>query len=163
MPLIRALEKTDASALFAFYDGLSLASIRTFRPLGLKTSVHACEQVVADNAASPPRRFDLVACERGAIVGWSFVANLIGDHPDLGIGVADHVQGRGVGTALIGQTLERARQFGLSVIYLMVVQDNSRAVNWYKRHGFATYAEEFDEGDQLPYFHMMARLPFHGE
>ena len=162
MPLLRSLESTDALALFTFYDALSSASIRTFRPLGPKTSLQACKKVVRESIGSPASRFDVVACEQNAIVGWSFVDQLPGDHPNLGIGVADHLQGQGVGTALLRRTLERAKQFGLATLYLMVVQDNRRAITWYERHGFATYAEEFEEGDQLAYFHMVARLEVPG-
>jgi GNAT superfamily N-acetyltransferase len=82
---------------------------------------------------------------------------LTSDHPNLGIGVTDHMQGQGVGRALLRQTLETAARIGLEAVYLMVVQDNLRAIKWYERCGFATYAEEFDEQDQLPYFHMVAR------
>jgi ribosomal protein S18 acetylase RimI-like enzyme len=163
VPHLRSLESTDALALFTYYDALSSESIRTFRPLGPKTTTQACEEVVRDNVASPPGRFDVVACEQDAIVGWSFVNQLTGDHPYLGVGVADHLQGRGMGTALLRRTLERAKQFGLSTLYLMVVQDNWRAIKWYERHGFETYAEEFEEGDQLAYFHMVARLQVSGE
>ncbi|MEO8183086.1 MAG: GNAT family N-acetyltransferase [Deltaproteobacteria bacterium] len=157
MPLLRALAQSDAAALLAFYNGLSSASIRTFRPLGSKTSLSVCQQIVAENAALSPSRFDLVACEQGAIVGWSFIERLTSDHPNLGIAVADHRQGLGVGTALILQTLAGARRLELTALYLMVVQDNVRAIRWYERHGFAKYGEEFDAGDQLPYFHMVAR------
>jgi ribosomal protein S18 acetylase RimI-like enzyme len=154
--LIRSLESDDAPSLFSFYASLSSASLRTFRPLGLQTSLPVCERIVLDNATSPARRFDFVACEQAAIVGWSFIEQLTGDHPNLGIGVADPVQGRGVGTVLLERTLERARQLGLRTVFLMVVQDNLRAIRWYQRHGFVTYGEEFDEGDQLAYFHMRA-------
>jgi ribosomal protein S18 acetylase RimI-like enzyme len=40
----------------------------------------------------------------------------------------------------------------------MVVTDNHRAIRLYEAHGFATYDEEYDEVDQLPYFHMVAQL-----
>lgn len=158
MPLVRSIESTDGLALFTFYNALSSASIRTFRPLGPKTSLQVCEKVVCDNFGSLPSRFDVIACEQRAIVGWSFVDQLAGNRPNLGIGVADHLQGQGVGTALMRRTLERAKQLGVTTLYLMVVQDNRRAINWYERHGFETYAEEFEEGDQLAYFHMVTRL-----
>ena len=156
VPLLRALAQNDAPALLAFYNGLSSASIRTFRPLGSKTSLSVCQQIVAENAAPSPSRFDLVACEQGAMVGWSFIERLAGDHPNLGIAVADDRQGLGVGTALILQTLAGARRLALTTLHLMVVQDNVRAIRWYERHGFVKCGEEFDAGDQLPYYHMVA-------
>lgn len=39
---ISRLRPEDAAALCAFYNGLSPESIRTFRPVGPKTTVEAC-------------------------------------------------------------------------------------------------------------------------
>jgi ribosomal protein S18 acetylase RimI-like enzyme len=129
-----------------------------FRPLGSKTSLEVCQRIVSENGMSPAPRFDLIACDRDAIVGWAFLAGLAADHADLGIAVADSIQGQGVGTALLTRLVGWARERGLTALYLMVVQDNQRAINLYKRYGFVTYDEEFDEVDQLPYFHMVAHL-----
>jgi ribosomal protein S18 acetylase RimI-like enzyme len=160
--LVRSLCDEDAAALLSFYNGLSSTSIRTFRPLGPKTSLDVCQRIASENAAARSSRLDLVACEGGLLVGWSFIDGLTSDHPNLGIGVADHAQGQGVGRALLAHTLEAARRIRLKALYLMVVQDNRRAIDWYERRGFTTYAEEFDEHDQLPYFHMVAH-PWGGD
>lgn len=90
LPRVRSIAERDAAALQAFYNGLSATSIRTFRPLGLRTSLEVCQQIVAENVAARASRFDLVAWEDGAIVGWSFIAGLTSNRPNLGIGVADH-------------------------------------------------------------------------
>lgn len=163
MALVRSIADGDASALLAFYNGLSAASIRTFRPLGLKASLDVCQRIAAQNTAARPSRFDLVACKDDVIVGWSFIDGLTSSRPNFGIGVADQVQGQGVGRALLTRTLDAARRIRLEAVYLMVVQDNLRALKWYERCGFATYAEEFDENDQLPYFHMMRRPDVYDE
>jgi len=152
---LRPLVQGDAPALLAFYNGLSQATIRTFRPLGLHTSLQVCEQIVAENGAAPASRFDLVACDHDAIIGWAFITGLNTPHPDLGIAVADHCQGQGIGTALISQVIVKAKMCDLTAIYLMVVQDNYRAIRFYKRYGFRAYEQEFDEIDQLLYFHMV--------
>jgi GNAT superfamily N-acetyltransferase len=111
----------------------------------------------------PAPRFDLVVCEHDSIVGWSFIEGLTSDRPNLGICVADRVQGQGVGRALLEQTLDAARRIRLKAVYLMVVQDNVRALRWYERCGFSKCAEEFDENDQLPYFHMVIRTDVYDE
>lgn len=163
MALVRSIGDRDPAALLAFYNGLSAATTRTFRPLGLKASLDVCQRIAAQNTSAEPSRFDLVACEDDVIVGWSFIDGLTSSRPNFGIGVADGVQGQGLGRALLTRTLDAARRNRLEAVYLMVVQDNLRALKWYERHGFAKYAEEFDENDQLPYFHMVLRTNVHGE
>jgi ribosomal protein S18 acetylase RimI-like enzyme len=90
-------------------------------------------------------------------VGWAFIATLAPHHPDLGICVADDLQGRGIGTKLIEQVLQTAKLRAMSPLYLMVVKDNERARHWYERYGFAVCGDEYDENDQLDYFHMLMR------
>jgi GNAT superfamily N-acetyltransferase len=155
--LIRPLSSQNTPALMAFYNGLSRATIRTFRPLGDQASLEVCQRIVADNNLSPAPRFDLVACVGEEIFGWAFIEKL-STHPDLGIAVADSLQGQGIGTALLTRIVDWAREHSLPAIYLMVVQDNDRAIRLYERYGFVTYEEEFDEVDQLPYFHMVAHM-----
>lgn len=135
--LVRSIGDRDPAALLAFYNELSAASIRTFRPLGLKASFDACQRIATQNTAAPPARFDLVACEDDVIVGWSSIDGLTSSRPNLGIGVADRVQGQGIGRALLARTLDAARRIRLDAVYLMVVQDNLRALKWYERCGFA--------------------------
>jgi ribosomal protein S18 acetylase RimI-like enzyme len=156
--ILRPLAENDASALAMFYNSLTPATIRTFRPLGDKTSLEVCQQIVNQNVIYPYKRFDLVSCQGTEIVGWAFLAILEGDHPDLGIVVAETLQGKGIGKALLTQLLGWASEQGLAQVYLMVVKDNQRAINLYQSHGFVTFDEEFDEVDQLPYFHMVAHL-----
>ena len=76
--VIRRLDLGDAPALVAFYNSLSQASKRTFRPLGPVTTLEKCEGIVVDNVAVADTKFDLVAISDGAardgrIVGWGFL------------------------------------------------------------------------------------------
>jgi GNAT superfamily N-acetyltransferase len=155
--LLDPIRPSDAPALLAFYNGLSPASIRLFRPLGPSTSLAVCQQIVSENALVPAPRFDLVLREPDGIVGWAFIKGLTTARPDLGLAVMDRVQGHGLGTALMTRLLACARERGLATVDLMVVQDNQRGIHLYEKHGFATYGEEFDANDQLSYFCM--RLP----
>ena len=152
---LRPLSHGDDVALLAFYNDLSQTTIHTFHPLGLQTSLEVCKEIVTENSTCPASRFDLVACDGNDIIGWAFIAGLNTSHPDLGIAVADDWQGQGIGTALISRVIMNAKVRGLSTIYLMVVQDNHRAIKFYKRYGFRAYEQEFDEIDQLLYFHMV--------
>jgi GNAT superfamily N-acetyltransferase len=151
------LARSDAPALLAFYNGLGPGSIRLFRPLGLRTSLDVCQQIVSENALLPAPRFDLVLREADGIVAWAFIKGLTTDRPDLGLAVMDRLQGQGLGTALMTRLLGCARERGLATVDLMVVQDNQRAIHLYEKYGFATYGEAFDANDQLPYFLMRAR------
>jgi GNAT superfamily N-acetyltransferase len=156
--IIRRLRKGDAPALLAFYNGLSRASIRTFRPLRERTTLEVCEAIVGDNAADRGTRYDLAAWRAEAIIGWSFLVGLDKAEPSLGLGVADPFHGRGLGSALLDRLLAWARERTLARIYLIAVKDNERAVRLYGSRGFVVYGEFFDERDQLPYLRMMAEL-----
>ena len=155
---IRPLAKNDASALVKFYNCLSEASIRTFRPLGEKTSIDVCQRIVDENILPPYKRYDLVCWHATELTGWAFIENLDKNKPELGLAVADFLQGQGVGKILLSQLLDWASQKEIQKVYLIVVTDNQRAINLYESHGFVTYGEEFNEADQLPYFHMVANL-----
>lgn len=156
--VIRPLAKNNAAALLNFYNGLSAASIRTFRPLGDKTTYEVCQRIVDENLNTPIKRYDLTCWYAAALVGWAFIANLHDDCPEVGLAVADSWQGKKVGKNLLGQLLGWAVSSGLPKVCLIVVTDNQRAIHLYKNHGFVIYGEKFDQADQLSYFQMVANL-----
>jgi ribosomal protein S18 acetylase RimI-like enzyme len=157
-PDIRPLRDGDAPALLAFYNGLSRASIRTFRPLREQTTREVCEAIVRDHTAPLATRYDLAAfCDR-TIIGWAFLVGLDKAEPSLGLGVADAYHGQGWGSALLDRLLAWARERALARVHLIAVQDNDRAVYLYQSRGFVTTGEFFDERDQLPYLRMVAEL-----
>lgn len=49
---------------------------------------------------------------------------------------ADPTGGRGIGSALLSFALDRTRELGATRLVLDVSSDNSRAVEFYRRHGF---------------------------
>ena len=159
--IIRRLRPADAEGLARFYNGLSEASRRTFRPLGWQTSVEACAAVVEGNRAES--KYDLVAVPRvgsGAgseIVGWSFVWHLGSGEPSFGLGIADAQQGQGLGAALMDRVLADMWATGLGQVYLTVVQDNHVAYGMYERRGFVRYGESVGD-DGLAYYRMVAAL-----
>lgn len=155
---IRPLHDGDAPALLAFYNGLCRASIRTFRPLRETTTLEVCEEIVRNTAADRGVRYDLVACQDEAIIGWSFIVGLDDEAPSLGLGVADAHQGQGLGRALLDRLLTWARGREIVTVYLIAVKDNDRAVRLYQSRGFVVYGDFFDDRDQLPYLRMAAKL-----
>jgi ribosomal protein S18 acetylase RimI-like enzyme len=81
-----------------------------------------------------------VALLDGRVVGWCDILPLerptLAHGGTLGIGVARDFRGRGIGTALLQETLERAKAAGLTRIELTVREDNLRAIALYEKLGF---------------------------
>ena len=155
MITLRQVQPGDADALAAFYNGLSVRSKRTFRPLSETATVEACRDIVCDNLAG--HKFDLVALKGDLIVGWSFVWDLAGQEPTFGLCVADAYQGQGVGSALMDRVMAAVRARGLARVHLTVVQDNLVAFRLYESRGFVRYGE-LAGSDGLPYYQMAVDL-----
>jgi GNAT superfamily N-acetyltransferase len=156
--VIRTLSENDAAALVNFYNGLSPASKRTFRPLGETTTLEICQRIVRENLSLPIQRYDLTCWRAEALVGWAFIDNLSSDCPEVGLAVADLWQGKKAGKNLLEQLLGWAGNNGLAKVCLIVVTDNQKAIHLYKNHGFVICGETFDQADQLSYFQMVANL-----
>ena len=81
-----------------------------------------------------------VALDEHRVVGWCDVnpkTHVTLRHSGtLGMGVAATHRGQGVGSALIGATLDAAFGRGLSRVELVVRADNAAAIALYERHGF---------------------------
>lgn len=81
-----------------------------------------------------------VAISDGNIIGWCDISAL--DRPvfahigSLGIGVLAPYRGQGVGKALIGAALQKAKQKGLTRIELTVREKNTSAIALYEKMGF---------------------------
>jgi ribosomal protein S18 acetylase RimI-like enzyme len=81
-----------------------------------------------------------VALVEGKVVGWCDALPI--DRPTrahtgvLGIGVLAEFRGRGIGTALIRETLNSARACGFTRIELSVREGNGRVIGLYEKFGF---------------------------
>ena len=158
MVVIRQLSTGAVDALAAFYNGLSLRSKRTFRPLGESATVEVCREVVhaqIGGSAGDADKIDLVAFSGDEIVGWSFVWSVMGREPTFGLCVADAHQGRGLGGRLMDRVLGLASEHGATRVHLSVVQDNCVALGMYERRGFVRCGT-FTGGDGLPYHRMVS-------
>lgn len=154
---IRRADTSDAPALMSFYNELSVASKRTFRPLGEQTALGECEKVVAGNFGPNADKYDLIALDGERIVGWGFLWGLKSGAPMFGLGVADAFHGLGLGSKLMDAVLEYARTSGLRAVELTVVQDNPKAWGMYERRGFVRQ-REFTGEDGLPYYALTLTL-----
>lgn len=56
--------------------------------------------------------------------------------------IASSFQGTGVAAALMHSSLEWAKSQGFSVVWLLVWQENSRAVRFYQKHGFTVVGHQ---------------------
>jgi len=155
---IRRIELADAAALVAFYNGLSEASLRTFRPIHAPTTLERCTRLCVDNHVQVPTEFDVAAVRDGAVIGWSFLWHLDAHDPDegpeFGLAVADAYHGLGIGTALTCHVLAWADAQRLPYITLIVVQDNTVAQHIYEKAGFIRYGAFVGKDDGLPYYRM---------
>ena len=85
-------------------------------------------------------RPEFVAVSAGEVVGWCDV--LPKDRPIyvrtgvLGMGLLPPFRGQGIGTDLIRRSLAAARAFGLHRVELTVRENNTGAVQLYKKVGF---------------------------
>jgi ribosomal protein S18 acetylase RimI-like enzyme len=108
----------------AFLEAPPIAATRTF---------------VLDNIKRGHPQF--VALSAGEVVGWCDVtpasSRPIHAHRGvLGIALLQQFRGKGIGTKLIRSSLVAARAFGLHRVELTVREDNSSAIELYKKVGF---------------------------
>jgi len=159
------LQSGDAEALAAFYNGLSTASRRTFRPLGETTTRDICAGVAADNAGgnvtgdggNHRTKYDLIALAGDRIIGWGFLWELDAEDPDdgpvFGLAIADAYHGMRLGTRLTRAVIAWADAQNLPQVILTVVQDNVIAQHIYEQQGFVRYGSFVGE-DGLGYYRM---------
>lgn len=84
----------------------------------------------------------VVAIVDNKVVGWCDISSIhrhVAEHVgSLGIGVLDSFRGMGIGKALMLKALELAKDKGLTRIELTVRENNTRAIELYKKLGFVT-------------------------
>ncbi len=155
---IRRIQSGDADGLLHFYNGLSTTSNRTFQPLGTKTTLDVCLDIIQDNGPDRDKKIDLIALCGTRIIGSCFLWNLESDKPTLGLGIADDHQGKGLGGKLMDHVMTAARERGLRKVFLSVVKDNEVARRMYEKRGFLR-CDEYITEDGLTYLGMAAELP----
>lgn len=104
--------------------------------------VWSAEELAKRIAELPPARTVFLVAERDGrvvgVLGLSRGDRFASSHTaELGLTVAAHARGTGVGTALLRAAEERARAWGVRKLCLGVFADNGRARRLYARLGFA--------------------------
>ena len=77
--------------------------------------------------------------------------------PELAIAVVPNARGKGVGSALLGALLDRARVEGYGAISLSVDRNNAGAIELYERHGFERVGEDDDSVTMLAHLQSTER------
>jgi GNAT superfamily N-acetyltransferase len=112
------------------------------REHGVDASVKQLAQVLENVVTEAGRGFILLARHDGRIVGIAYVATILSAEHCGPVGwleelyVTPSLRSRGIGTALISATLERARETGIVAIDLEIDAGHSRSEWLYRRFGF---------------------------
>jgi RimJ/RimL family protein N-acetyltransferase len=150
--LFRPIRPGDEAELLAFFrDRLSPRSQYLFCPHD-PSQPDRCLEQFGERIRRHAARQDLVFVveHRGAVVGYFYLAGLDrsdGHAPTLGIGLADALQGQGLGGAMMDHLLDAARALGLPAVELTHESTNERAARLYLSRGFVYTGEEEVSGD----------------
>jgi acetate---CoA ligase (ADP-forming) len=133
---VRPVRADDAPAVHAFFERLSPESIslRFFSGFpDLDSAVRWATEV------DYQRRYGLVATGgEGAVLahaGWERQPDRP-DRAEVAFAIADAMQGKGLGTILLGQLAEAADQAGVAVLVAEVLPQNHRMVRVFRDSGF---------------------------
>jgi GNAT superfamily N-acetyltransferase len=135
---VRPVRRSDAAALFAFYDGLSPDS-RHSRFLGFaRITLDQAERMAAADGIA---RCGLVVADAatGKIVGHLCLERTDRAGLELGIAVDDAWQGQGVGRALLSEGVAWARRQGVPELYGVALSDNVRILRLASSLGPCTF------------------------
>lgn len=106
----------------------------------------------------------LVAKENGKIVGDASLSRLprrMSHRGDLGIAVVKEYWNKGVGSLLLSEIIEKAKENGFEIIELQVRCDNAAAVHLYEKFGFVkfgTHPSFFKMREDVPFYYMYLKL-----
>ncbi len=153
--VLRPLREGDATALLAFYEGLSEQSDWFYAPFKAdEYTLARMEQLVRDELADAARNF-VVENEAGEIAAHCFLWELDHELPLLGIGIADRYQDRRLGHCLMRHLIEHTRNvLRRPGLRLDLNADNQRAFHLYKKMGFVETGRRLvDRGTQGRFGH----------
>jgi GNAT superfamily N-acetyltransferase len=129
---IRQVLAGDEPALSSFLSGLCLQA-RRMRFFTEAASMRIAAQLVS---AVGDERYGLIARDdTGTVVGHASYARLEGTRAEVGVEVADHLHGRGLGTILIERLAAAAERCGITVFVAEVLCENGAMLDVF-RDGF---------------------------
>ena len=130
---IRPIKPDDRDAVRTFFDGLSARS-QWLRFFSGSTNLDR----VADWAVEVDYRdrYGLIAMVGGNVVGHGAYARDNGERAEVAFAIADGMQGRGLGTILLGHLAEMAEANGITTFEADVLPENHEMVDVFRTSGF---------------------------
>ncbi len=77
-----------------------------------------------------------IAVKDNEVIGYIGIFDSLDDYNIIGIAVKENYQNQKVGTMLLNKIIDVANQNGVKTLSLEVDQTNTKAINFYKKHGF---------------------------
>ena len=146
---LRDATADDAAAIARIYNQGIEDRVAT-----LETELRSPEERAAWMAAREARHPVLVAVDSDdadTVLGWASL-NRFNPRPaydrvaDFSVYVAREARGRGVGNALLGALVARARALGYHKLVLAAFPNNAAGMRLYERHGFRTVGIYHEQG-----------------
>lgn len=149
--IIRELKISDIIKLYRMYNSLSDESKRFFHPfpetafyspyffitwLSLSLSSIKILRRLLLRILPSVVYISLCSMYLDEIVGFAFIKLKNRSEGELGIGIRDDFQGKGIGSKLMDNLIKLARKEGLKKIRLTVLADNYKAIRLYEKFGF---------------------------
>jgi acetyl coenzyme A synthetase (ADP forming)-like protein len=131
---VRPIRTEDQPAIVEFLKNLSGESryLRFFS--GFVNLEKTASQTVDVDYRS---RYGLVATAGPAVVAHATYLQIQPDRAEVALAIADSMQGKGLGTILVGQLAEAAHDNGITVFEATVLPQNHRMIEVFRESGFA--------------------------
>jgi acetyl coenzyme A synthetase (ADP forming)-like protein len=127
---LREARRPDRDALAAFYGSLSLQS-RYFRFFGGMTRFeHLVDRWLELGSLG------LLALQNNRIVGHAYQGQVSAGRAEVGFAVGDEMQGRGLGTILLGQLAAIAARAGIEEFEATILGENRQMLDVFRDSGF---------------------------
>ena len=97
------------------------------------------EEMFLENLHNDKTSIFLVACKDGEIVGNGSLSGMprrMSHRAELSIAVRKHYWGQGIGSMLMKELIQYAKENGIEIINLDVRKDNEQAIRLYEKFGF---------------------------
>ena len=132
------LLSTDTEKLLRFYSSLSEAVTGFFRPFPNITKEVLAKHLKETIAG---KHISLGIVNKDELLGHGFVMQACEQFPVFGIGLKEHLHGKGHGRRLMNAVIERAMDRGVQQLTLTVLKNNIKAFTMYQSFGFKIKSE----------------------
>lgn len=143
---IRSATFADAEAIREIYNIEVLSTTVTF-DLVARTEDEQREWILEHQGVYPA----VVAVDEQRVIGFASLSPYrprpaYSTTAEDSVYVAEHARGRGVGSALLGEVVERAESHGFHAIIARIVGDHDASIGLHRRHGFELVGIEREIG-----------------